>query len=308
LKIGVLGATGFIGSHILNILSEEDFSCVGFSRTYSGSINGCDVNLCSFDSDNFQWLDHDFDVVVDCADPPHIPNTFFTGRGFDEFHISNKRKLITSASQYGVKHYIYMSSAKIFGECSHDLSFNENSPPNPRSSYASMKFAIENVLQKESETQPIVLSIVRIPYVYGKNGGASLLSLLNIVNSGLWLPLKGVSNQRSFLAVSNLPSFLLALINHNDDKSGVWCLSSDESFSTSKLISIMSNCSGSKVVLFSVPKIVMRLFLFFIGKNDLYFKLYENFVVDDSISRYKLGWSPLSSDSQLLLKFIKDNQ
>jgi len=308
LKIGVLGATGFIGGHILNFLSQEGFLCIGFSRSFSGFINDIEIKLCSFDDNNFNWLDLDFDVLIDCADPPHIQNSISASSDFVQSTISHKKLLMAFAFRYGVKHYVYLSSAKIFGECSYDLSFNEETPPNPSTSYAHMKLAIEKVLQKESDGKPLVLSILRIPFVYGNNGGGSLLALSNILKTGLWLPFKGVENQRSFLAVSNLSSFLLSLIRFNGDKSGIWCLSSDESFSTSQLFSMMSSSLGLKVVLFSFPKIFINVFFTVFGKKDLYSKLFENFVVDDSVSRHKLNWSPSECDSQLLMKFFKDNQ
>jgi len=297
-KIGILGATGFIGSHLLKYFASQGVDCVAFSRK---SIND-DVEHVSwinidqsYNHDDFGWLDQGIDVLIDCAGSAEVRCSEKSLISLIERDITFKSKLLKNCELFGVGHYIYFSSIKVYGESSSESYFDESSPLNPTSAYGLMKLEIEKEIFSKAKFSKTIASILRIPLVYDKDKSKSFLTLLNFLRKGIWLPFSGVKNSRSVLAVSNLCTFIEKLINHSPTKSAVWCVTDQLPVSTPGLIELLANYHGLKAKFFYVPNFIMWTLLNIIGKKFFYYKLCNNLLVNDLKSATKLDWKPTTN-------------
>jgi len=297
-KIGILGATGFIGSHLLKYLASQGVDCVAFSRK---SIND-DVEHVSWinidqssNQDDFGWLDQGIDVLIDCAGAAEVRCSEKSLISLIERDIAFKSKILKNCELFGVGHYIYFSSIKVYGESSSESYFDESSPLNPTSAYGRMKLEIEREIFSKAKFSKTIASILRIPLVYDKDKSKSFLTLLNFLRKGVWLPFSGVKNSRSVLAVSNLCTFIEKLINHSPTQSAVWCVTDQLPVSTRGLIELLANYHGLKAKFFYMPNFIMWTLLNIIGRKVFYDKLYNNLLVNDFKSATKLDWKPTTN-------------
>jgi len=298
MRIGILGATGFIGSHLLKYVASKGIDCVAFSRK-SIKDNSEQVSWVKIDQssnqDDFGWLDQGVDVLIDCAGPADISCNEKVLKDLFSSHIASKKNIFMHCAALGVKHYVYVSSVKVYGEISESGPFDEFSVPNPGSCYGEMKLEIENALRIQAGSTTTVLSILRLPMVYSDMESQSLLRLKSYLKKGLPLPFLDVGNFRSILSTDNLSSFLFSLVSHSVQKSEIWLVSDEVPVSTTSLVETFAVYHNLKPRLFYMPKVLMKMILILLGKKALYQKLYCDLVVNDAFSRRKLDWHPQSS-------------
>jgi len=290
MKVGVLGASGFIGGHLIASLCESGYKVVGFSRNNPRFWN---KNFCWFKigdltkDKSFQWLyDNDLDVIIDCSDP-----AVFSSKDNIQERVVIKRKLFQAAINIGISKYIYLSSIKVYAENSIEP-INEFSLPKPISSYGKMKLAIETEFKTLAKTTNVDLTCVRLPLVYGKGGGRSIKGLAALIRLGIPLPLSKVSNSRSVISITNLCYFIEAVLKRPDIKNQDWFVSDLNPISTIELANNISSCLGLRIRLFNFPDKSLFSFLSLVGLKYIAFSLLGTLVIDDSHTRRLLDWVP----------------
>lgn len=139
MAIALTGAFGLIGSAVRRRLSE------------SAEVKTIDINPAAdfvadlSEPDQIAALDFSgVETVVHCAG---IVDEDFAnpGRAFRQATLG-MNALVTQARKAGVKRFVYLSSAHVYGRF--DAPFDESSPPNPMHDYAIAHFASEQVLRR----------------------------------------------------------------------------------------------------------------------------------------------------------------
>jgi nucleoside-diphosphate-sugar epimerase len=82
--------------------------------------------------------------------------------------------------------------------------------------------------------------ILRIPLIYVPGVGANFLQLLQTVNKGWLLPLRGIANRRSLLYIGNLVDVIRVVLKHPDAANKLYLLSDGQDVSTSQLVELIS--------------------------------------------------------------------
>ena len=296
MRVGILGASGFIASHLITKLSDSDAKIFAFSRLRPDLVNVnyewigiSDLIL----EEEFDWLNHSkLDVLIDCSDPP----SFKTTSDMDA-HIQSKCRLFRASVERNIKRYIYLSSVKAAAEFSNDL-ISEETKACPLTAYGEMKYQVEMHLKSlavDLGQKPI---IVRLPMVYGKDGGKSILKLARLINLRVPLPLKNTTNLRSMVSISNLCEFLRILISHPNAHKQDWFVSDARPMLISEIIFHIGKCQSIDPVLFSFPQPLLKKLFSLIGLKNYSYSLLMSLAVDDSCSRVMLGWQPSEFDAK----------
>jgi UDP-glucose 4-epimerase len=210
-------------------------------------------------------------------------------------HLDVTQALANAALHAGVRHFIFVSSATIYGTHSPaGQAFREDSPaaPHARDPYALAKLAAEDFLRAPEVASTLNSVIVRSPLVYGPGVKGNMLSLLRLVARGLPLPLAGIDNRRSFVGIHNLVDFLLCAATHENARGKTLLVSDGEDVSTPELIRAMARGLGKHPRLFHVPPEMLRAASALLGQRARYGKLADNFQIDAAWSRDLLNWRP----------------
>ena len=294
MKIAITGSTGFLGRHLVNILSKENLLIIGRRpialstvQFYKASIDG-KTNYCKALINT--------DVLIHCAARVHIMNDVAADplAEFREVNTYGTLNLAKQAAVSGVKRFIYISSIKVNGETTKDGSlFGPHDTPSPKDSYGISKTEAEQQLFIVAKKTGMEIVIIRPPLVYGEGVKANFASLMNIVGKGVPLPFRAIKqNKRSLLSVYNLVDLIITCIDHPNAANEIFLVSDDVTISTSDLIKKLFIANGKRPLLFPVPIPFLTILATFVGKKTLIEKLTVNLTVDIEHTKRLLDWSP----------------
>lgn len=283
MKLLITGSSGFVGSYFINKYKEK-----------------YEIKIFSFLKDNITTLDcSDVDIVFHLSALVHQMG----GASSEEYikvNVTQTLKIAKKAKESGVKHFVFMSTVKVYGEET-DSVYTESSPCHPEDEYGKSKLKAELELQKLA-SENFKVSIVRTPIVYGYGVKANIKSLVNLVNKVPVLPFGNIKNKRSMVYIGNLCHLVDKIIEFGSTAlavptevqgaakaalpSNIYLVTDDEPLSTSKLIELIAKNLEKKVYLIKVPFFETLLKLV---KPSFHKRLYESLEVDNSTTKEKLN-------------------
>lgn len=302
LKVLVTGASGFIGSNLLPLLSSRGFDVLATSRS-PVSIDGIEWQQSPELEPDADWsnLVRGAHTVVHLAGRAHVLH----GRGssgerlFQRINADGTSTLARQAAQAGVRHFVFLSSCHTVAEES-DLMLTRDTPPRPVSAYGRSKLAAENALREELDGRDCAWTILRPPLVYGAGNKANFARLVSLVRHGWPLPLAGIRNRRSFLGAANLADFIARCLSNVSSVHGkIYYPADARVVSTPELLRLLGQSMGRSVNLFPVPHSLLRAAGRLLGLRALR-KLTSSLFVDAAPAREELQWSPPHTMEDLL--------
>jgi GDP-D-mannose 3',5'-epimerase len=297
LSVLVLGAGGFIGSHLVNRLKADghrvkgvDLKRPAFSPTQAdefvlGDLR--DPELCR------RVVDRNFDEVYQLAADMGGAGFVFTGENdADILHNSAMINLnvLEVCRRKGVGRIFYSSSACIYPEanqldpsnprCEEDSAY----PANPDSEYGWEKLFSERLYLSFARNHGLRVRIARFHNIFGPEGTwdggrekapAALCRKVAMAPDGGTIEIWGDGEQtRSFLYVDECVEGVLRLTR--SDWSGPVNIGSDEMVSINQLAEVVAQVAGKRISLEHVPgPLGVR------GRNS-----------DNHLIREMLGWRP----------------
>ncbi len=302
-RILVTGASGFLGQALGGLLKAQGHAVVaavrrdgvlvpdGVARCVVGEING---KTC--------WREAlaGCDAVVHLAAHAHAGEALdaVAQRAFISTNVDGSAALLDAVLASTVKHLVFMSSCKVYGERSLEdaaglpLAFDARSPVNPAGPYGESKLAAENLLRVGCEPAGIALDILRPPLVYGPGHKANLRALMRAIARGFPLPFGAIHNTRSLLYLHNLTHAIGLALAQAGTGTRVFPLS-DIDLSTPALVKALAHGMGLQTRLFPVPPGLLRLLGRGLGKEAMVARLTESMRVGAAEARRELGWHPV---------------
>lgn len=302
MNILVTGVSGFVGQALIQTLNQnKKFYLKTLSRRVIQTLNNDIHQHIGEDVFSIQWR-NDIDVIVHLAGRAHMLNEHSTDplAEFRKVNVEGTLQLAQQALEKKVKRFIFISSIGVNGSVTGDLSFTEESVPQPHADYAVSKLEAEQELKKlfiGSETE---LVVIRPPLVYAAHAPGNFARLLKLVSTNLPLPFAATQNQRSFVALENLVDFIQTCIEHPKAANQTFLVADKTSISTRSLVEYLKQGMGKKPYFIYIPQPVMKLAAGCIGKSKLYEQLFESLEIDTSKAENLLGWTaPLSTQQAM---------
>ena len=148
-KILVTGVAGFLGSHLSEKLSEQNYKVVGVDNMMGGYKDNIPVNIEFYNADccdlkKMNEIMKGVDVVYHCAATAHEGLSVFSPVEITKNNYLASVTVFTAAISNKVKRIIYCSSMARYGD--QQTPFKENMKPKPIDPYAISKVAAEDVL------------------------------------------------------------------------------------------------------------------------------------------------------------------
>jgi nucleoside-diphosphate-sugar epimerase len=189
MHVVITGSSGFVGSALSQKLAKE--------YRVTSYIRGTEVPAC--------------DVLIHCAglateitafrdSDYHGANVVLTQQVFDDF------------VQKGGKTFVYLSSAKVYGEFS-KVAVSEESPMNPVSPYGRSKKQAEEYLQEASANWSGTLVVLRPSIIYGAGKVDNLTQLVRLFSKlNIWF-FGGLTAHRSLCSVATVVDFVAHVLS-----------------------------------------------------------------------------------------------
>jgi len=275
MTILVTGATGFIGSHLVEELIKrgEKIKCLvkrenknKMEEELEKMIKALGVEIHYGDltkKETLKGLADGVDIVFHLAAvarPMNIPR-----EEYFRVNTLGTRNLLEVCVGKNIKKIVHVSSISAVGPAISGKPVNESTNPKPVDFYGESKLAAEEVVFDFIKQHKIPIVTVRPPMIYGPRD-FELLKLFKVINTGFFPLLGKGKGHFEFCFVKNLVQGLI-LAEKNGKPGELYHLSDIKSYSLKEVAETIADAENKKLVNAQIPNSV---FWFFGGIMELF--------------------------------------
>lgn len=272
-KILITGANSYIGTSFERYLQKN----------YSGAYAVDTVDMI-----DGQWRKKSFagyDNVFHVAGIAHSDSGKISEEKAKLYYAVNTDLTVSVAEKAkndGVKQFIFMSSAIVYGESApigKTKVITKETPVSPANCYGDSKLQAENGIRPMCDDSFKVV-ILRPPMIYGKGSKGNYPLLAKLALKMPFFPY--VKNERSMLYIENLCEFVRLMIE-NEEQGTFWPQNKEYS-NTSELVKLIAQTHGKRVHLLKGFAWALKLMGLVTGLVN---KAFGSLVYDMALSEYK---------------------
>lgn len=272
-KILITGANSYIGTSFEQYMKEH--YCNEYIVDTVDMIDGT-------------WREKDFsgyDTVFHVAGIAHSDNGKIDAEKEKLYYAVNTDLTVETAKKAmtdGVKQFIFMSSAIVYGESApigKNKIITRDTPVSPANCYGDSKVQAEKGITLLSNDAFNVV-VLRPPMIYGKGSKGNYPILAKLANKLPIFPY--VKNERSMLYIENLCEFVRLMIEN--EEAGIFWPQNAEYSNTSELVKMIALAHGKKVRLVKGFTWGIKLMSHFTGLVN---KAFGSLCYEMSLSEYK---------------------
>ncbi|WP_229347448.1 NAD-dependent epimerase/dehydratase family protein [Ferrovum sp. PN-J185] len=312
------GASGFLGTHLLNYIRNEGFQVLGMSRSIISTneyIYGDLLNINSLEN-----ACKKVDTIIHCAGYAHAfkEQSSVEGKKHWEVNFLGTKNLVEAAIDQGVKKIIFISTVKVMGEKTTLKKVSEDYQDEIVSDYAKSKKAAENLLIEVSNKKLIETIILRPCMIYGIGGKGNLERLVGFIKKNKVLPIFDTKNKRSFLHISDMCTSIIAVLTqHAESKNKIYVVCGNECLSTTNLIDLICSALNWKGINIKIPTFILKFFAFlgdsfervFLKKtlfnSQILDRLTESACYSSDKIQNELNWKPTVNMKEGIKELVK---
>jgi len=257
MKAFVTGATGFVGSHLVDLLLKNGFnvSCLKRKTSSVKWLEGKKVDFVDGDLYSNEALEKaikDVDYVFHVAGVVKAKNL----EGFERGNNLATKNLIeiTAKVNPDIKKFVHVSSLAVCGPNPDNRPLTEDYIPRPMTSYARTKREAEKEVLKFRDKIPVV--IVRPPAIYGPRD-TEVFIYFKTFKSGLNSIIGFNDKYLSLIHVKDLVQGIY-LAGVKETKSGeIFFITSDDAYNWDDVGRVTSRIMNKKAVKLRIPHFVV---------------------------------------------------
>lgn len=308
-KTVIFGASGYLGSSIIQRLSIGREPMILFSRTKPKYFN--DATMQFIKINNYQdpiesTTLADASSIVFAGGLAHLKRSRAVNEDiYYDANCMSAVKLAHLAKTQNIKKFVYISTIGLHGRES-TRPIDERSHIINDDPYTASKLLAEQTLQKIFRGSDTKLIILRIPMVYGIDAPGN--PRLSLKWARQWsLPIKDLSrNKRTFLYIDNFTSAVETIIKTKTDVSSVYCLSDDFAMSTYEYFDMITTLHNVSLRSFNFPSSIYKLFHRLLPL-PMITSIVADMIVSNAKFRDHFRWTPpYSSKEEILRQHSKD--
>ena len=295
MRILITGASGFVGRALIPRLLSAGHALRATSRTdpFTSGIEGF-LPIDIGPETNWRTALEGVHAVVHLAARVHQLSDSASDPlpAYRAINALGTLNLAEQAAQAGVKRFVFMSTAKVWGERSGDRPFDETSPARAEDPYGISKWEAEVGLQHIAQKTGMDYVTLRPPLVYGPGVKANFLRLMRWIDRGYPLPFAAIHNRRSLIGLGNVIDAIAASIDSPAAANQTFGVADDASISTPDLIRCLATQLHRPTRLFPISPTLLRYAARCARREAEIARLTENLEVDISRIQQSLNWHP----------------
>jgi dihydroflavonol-4-reductase len=223
-KALITGATGFMGSHLLETLVEKkwDITCLVRSQSKTDAIRKMPVRIHRGPLDNPDILERavegqDYIFHLAARIRPASPEVYEMAN----YRLTRDLAGACARKNPGIKRFVYISSISVSGPTPPGTYFDEAQPPNPASTYGRTKWKGEQALREMQDDLPY--TIIRPPNVYGTRQQETEI-LIKLIRNRVVPLLKDEGESTSLIYIKDLVRGILMASEAPEAQSQIYYL------------------------------------------------------------------------------------
>jgi len=260
-KYLVTGATGFIGSRLLSLLSAIECEVRLLARS---KVNNYETVVCNLEKDRISkhalesvdTIFHLAGFAHDMKDPSKVEDLYRV------INVDATVELAKLAVESGVKRFVFISSVKAGGRVISGKCINESDQNDPEGVYGKSKREAELNLLKIGSESGMHVSIIRPSLVYGPNVKGNLKLMLLGIKNGWFPPLPDMENRRSMIHVDDLVKAILLVAKDKRANGEIFIATDGTPYSSREIYEAMCSLLNKEIPRWSIPKLLFDLVAF----------------------------------------------
>ncbi len=213
MKIVMIGASGFVGTRLLDLLHQEfsKYECKNIDLLPSYFFN--EITTIG-DVREQEQIDRELtgaDLVVLLA-AQHRDDVSPVSLYYDT-NVGGMKVTLNAMEKNGIKRIIFFSSVAVYGL--NKKNPDENHPADPFNHYGKSKWQAECVLQEWYKSHSDWnIDIIRPTVIFGERNRGNVYNLLKQISSGKFLMVGKGENRKSMTYVGNIVAFVKFMIDN----------------------------------------------------------------------------------------------
>lgn len=249
----VTGGTGFVGSHLVDLLLNKGFEVRCITRKSSDLkwLQGKDVKIfdCGlYDKEALKVVLKDSDFVFHVAGVVKSK----TKEGYFKGNVETTKNLIDATLDSGtnLKRFLVVSSQTVTGPSYDGRPVNEETECRPITTYGKSKLEEEKLVLSYKDKLPI--TICRAPAVYGERD-TEIFIYFKTFNKGITTTIGFNEKKLSLIHVLDLVNGFYLAATKDVAKGKIYFISSEEFYTWPQINDITAKIIGKKPIVVKVP-------------------------------------------------------
>jgi UDP-glucuronate 4-epimerase len=263
MKILVTGGAGFIGSHLVDRLLEQENNVIcidNFDPFYDRSIKENNISEHR-KSDNYRLVEadirnldalreeitEDIDVIVHLAAKAGVRPSVEDPVGFQQVNVMGTQNLLEFAKERDIKQFLFASSSSVYGTNKNVPWSEDDHVLKPISPYASTKVSGELMGNVYSELYDMRFLALRFFTVYGPRQRPDLAihKFLRLMNNDEQITLYGDgSSRRDYTYIEDIIDGVTAAIQYNKSMYEIINIGNNRTVELLELVEAIEKASG----------------------------------------------------------------
>jgi nucleoside-diphosphate-sugar epimerase len=256
-RVLLTGATGFVGSHVVDAFAGTDVELCAFVRPASraGPLERAGVELVRGTFDDASQLAAALagvDTVIHLAALTHARSE----AAFNDTNVEATRRLVRAALDANVRprRFVCMSSLAAAGPSFGGRPVQPADPPRPITAYGRSKLAGESACREASDDLEVV--VLRAPAVYGPRD-REMLRFFRFARAG-WIPLPpGAPRPLQLVHVADLARAIV-LAASRPHVSGIFHIAEPRAYDMHAVARLIGDAIGRRVHILPLPAPLIR--------------------------------------------------
>lgn len=294
MEVGLTGATGFLGSRLLPLLSEHNLALTTVGEADQATLSNVkgqmsNVRLVEADLSSSSppaEFYSDLDILV------HMVGSFSPDpKAMTTLNLASLMYVLAPLEKLEKKpRVVFTSSCAVYGETPEGTANKEDDPLEPSTPYGFAKLWCEQYLAWHSSWHGYETTVLRFPNIYGRGSQAVMAKFIERLEAGQPVQLDGEGNQvRDFLYVDDAAAGIASTINAG--KNGIFNISTGVETTLRELLAMLGESMNVE------PQIESR------PVNPF---TQHRIVLDPSKAKEQLGWEPTVDLATGIAKVLND--
>lgn len=305
MKIFITGGTGFIGSHLVDLLLKKNFKLYVLAEySFENSIGWLrekkNKNLNIFfgnisDPTSYENYLKQCDIVINLAALISIPYSYRAPKSYIDTNIMGTFWLLELSKKYNIKKFIHTSTSEVFGNPIY-IPMDEKHQLDAHSPYAASKTSADQLALSYYHSYNLPVIILRPFNTFGPRQSLRAVIPTIILQSikNKIIKLGNIDAKRDFTYVEDTVNAFYKSINLNKKYFGTSInLGIGKSFSIKQIIKMVEKKLNKKIIIYIDTKRIRP------EKSEIH-----NLVSNNSKAKKILNWNPFFSGSKNFNKAI----